>query len=577
MSKANASTERIWLARLGFAQSHKFEKNTTYNGERPSALSFFTQFPEVIFRWNGSVLPNVAFEILLAIGVSITALYSFPEEAWSPVGHQIVGVLLAFLVVFRSNSAISQYTEGRTHTEALLAASRIIASETMTTLVVYANESKRASNGQEALEASFEEAVREAFEILRLLKLFYFSVVEHVRSTEGKEPWAFAQDVMSYYATPTEVQTLRAEFGFAQERGRVNVVPKAAGNPSEAQPAERYQQPRDSVQAGCLNDSRWSQNEFQLQLSGMVLDAKCLSSWAVHSRLPQNEDLGVVPGIVQTDSESLARERSFDGEKHWTYLQGKVAQRLRGDLEGELRETTAAKHRKSVLLPADVQRSVVADELPHRPVAGPHHHLASTSDIFTDEWHMPHDPTRAKPLLVHTWLRSAVGRLKIMVVKLAPMENAVIKNCEMLLQAKAGMDKIDNVVLPLPYCQLLKGFAIMWIYSLPFVLVNECGTFLPVIMALIACAFFGLDSVGAELEAPFGVDANDYPLLHWGIALAEDLDVMQRQTLRTCGHVLGRDKPARHENVAAEMPNPVGLPPGMSSSMRLDVINRMEA
>ena len=32
--------------------------------------------------------------------------------------------------------------------------------------------------------------------------------------------------------------------------------------------------------------------------------------------------------------------------------------------------------------------------------------------------------------------------------------------------------------------------------------------------------------MGAELEGPFGVDANDFPLLHWGVELSEDLDVM---------------------------------------------------
>uniref|UniRef100_A0A7S4IGA4 Uncharacterized protein n=1 Tax=Prymnesium polylepis TaxID=72548 RepID=A0A7S4IGA4_9EUKA len=45
-------------------------------------------------------------------------------------------------------------------------------------------------------------------------------------------------------------------------------------------------------------------------------------------------------------------------------------------------------------------------------------------------------------------------------------------------------------------------------------------------MALIAIAFFGLDQVGAELENPFGTDANDFPLLHMGISLVDDLDSM---------------------------------------------------
>ena len=58
-------------------------------------------------------------------------------------------------------------------------------------------------------------------------------------------------------------------------------------------------------------------------------------------------------------------------------------------------------------------------------------------------------------------------------------------------------------MLPLPYCQLLKIFLLCWVFSLPFVIANECGHFLYGIMTLVAAAFFGLDHVGAELECPW--------------------------------------------------------------------------
>jgi hypothetical protein len=43
------------------------------------------------------------------------------------------------------------------------------------------------------------------------------------------------------------------------------------------------------------------------------------------------------------------------------------------------------------------------------------------------------------------------------------------------------------------YCQLLKIFNLTWVFSLPFVLVHECGYFTPFVIGLIAMAFFGLD------------------------------------------------------------------------------------
>ena len=158
------------------------------------------------------------------------------------------------------------------------------------------------------------------------------------------------------------------------------------------------------------------------------------------------------------------------------------------------------------------------------------------------------DPTRAKCLLVHAWLRVTLGRLS----NLNPeMQKSIFKVCQDLSMAKDGIDKVDNVVLPLPYCQLLKAFNLIWIYTLPFVIVAEVGTMLPLVMALIACAFFGLDSVGAELEAPFGVDPNDYPLLDWGLEISEDIDVLARQMLHTVEYIR-LHHPQKEENKAEQ-------------------------
>lgn len=59
---------------------------------------------------------------------------------------------------------------------------------------------------------------------MRLLKLFYYTVVEHVRSTDGGQAWAFAQKIAYSFATPAEVSLLTAEFGAAQPSGRAAVV-----------------------------------------------------------------------------------------------------------------------------------------------------------------------------------------------------------------------------------------------------------------------------------------------------------------------------------------------------------------
>ena len=104
---------------------------------------------------------------------------------------------------------------------------------------------------------------------------------------------------------------------------------------------------------------------------------------------------------------------------------------------------------------------------------------------------------------------------------------------EGLVVAGGAIDKIDKMVLPLPYCQLLKIFQIFFVFTLPFVLAPQLGLWTPIVAAFTAIGFFGLDQVGVELEGPFGVDDNDFPLLTMGLAMCNDLDAMVRTVSRT--------------------------------------------
>ena len=56
----------------------------------------------------------------------MTPVIMFPAE---PAGHQIVGTLLAFLIVFRSQIVLDMYLEGRAHVGRIMAASKSLALE----------------------------------------------------------------------------------------------------------------------------------------------------------------------------------------------------------------------------------------------------------------------------------------------------------------------------------------------------------------------------------------------------------------------------------------------------------------
>ncbi len=77
--------------------------------ERATMWSFFTQFRDIIFKPTGSIIGSCWLEVTVCTTLGVVArLYFYDEhDEYSPIGHQLVGTLLAFLVVFRSQSTLN--------------------------------------------------------------------------------------------------------------------------------------------------------------------------------------------------------------------------------------------------------------------------------------------------------------------------------------------------------------------------------------------------------------------------------------------------------------------------------------
>jgi putative membrane protein len=77
---------------------------------------------------------------------------------------------------------------------------------------------------------------------------------------------------------------------------------------------------------------------------------------------------------------------------------------------------------------------------------------------------------------------------------------------------QGGCERIKSTPIPFSYNVLMHQIVAVYCFALPFGLVEVVGVFTPVVVLLIAHAFFGLDAVGEQIEDPFGLDANDLPL-----------------------------------------------------------------
>jgi len=78
-----------------------------------------------------------------------------------------------------------------------------------------------------------------------------------------------------------------------------------------------------------------------------------------------------------------------------------------------------------------------------------------------------------------------------------------------MVNAFRRIDKISTHPAPWPYTHLTQFFLVLWVYSLPIVLVDLYQVASFFIMAGITIILFGMDSVAREIQDPFGFDAND--------------------------------------------------------------------
>ena len=77
----------------------------------------------------------------------------------------------------------------------------------------------------------------------------------------------------------------------------------------------------------------------------------------------------------------------------------------------------------------------------------------------------------------------------------------------------AACERIHYTPLPFAYMLLVHRTTYLYCITLPFGLVASLGWATPLICAVIAYTFFGLDALSEELEEPFGFASNQLPLM----------------------------------------------------------------
>tara|TARA_B100000795_G_scaffold153695_2_gene115222 strand:- start:724 stop:2439 length:1716 start_codon:yes stop_codon:yes gene_type:complete len=396
----------------------------------------------------------------------------------------------------------------------------------------------------------------EAAELMRLLKLFWFLTAEHLRSTDGTHSWEWCQHVAYSFATQEEIAEFMREHGSFQVDGYRNDV---LGS-SDAE----FLTPQGTLKPAMARRGK-------LGSSSLFSDGKRVKT------------LHFSNGKMVDTFSFLRENKEAGGAKVAAVLKTQ-----RGDAESDDENDHHGPRRKISSPLPNRQRLSLKSGQALFAASG----RASTHSLLDTESDFLVDPTRAKPSKVIMWLNTLMVAVRdhlsnqraVLICSLADLtfcpapcqieskavpasepggfaKMAAVGQLNALVKDFMALCKVDTVVLPMPYNQLLKINLIAWTFTLPFVIVQETGWFCPFAMCFIASAFFGLDQVGVVLESPFGTDPSDISLLSLGKDLAEDLDVM----LRTATSIASRQKSVTNdkrsklvESLLVEMANSKG-------------------
>jgi putative membrane protein len=107
---------------------------------------------------------------------------------------------------------------------------------------------------------------------------------------------------------------------------------------------------------------------------------------------------------------------------------------------------------------------------------------------------------------------------------------------------EAGCERIATTPIPYVYSLLVRRTTYLYCWLLPFALVEATGPFTPVLTAIVAYVFFGLQAVTNELESPFCNEENGLPLKAMcrtmEISVCEALDLPTPDPVAAQNHIL---------------------------------------
>lgn len=116
------------------------------------------------------------------------------------------------------------------------------------------------------------------------------------------------------------------------------------------------------------------------------------------------------------------------------------------------------------------------------------------------------------------WIRGRASEGTIDTYQAMTMEQSV----NGLIDNQGGCERIQNSPLPFVYAALIKQLLLIYLASLPFVLVSRMGFAAPLVVAVVSLGMLGIEEAGIMIESPFDDESNSLPLEKFCATVARD-------------------------------------------------------
>lgn len=136
-------------------------------------------------------------------------------------------------------------------------------------------------------------------------------------------------------------------------------------------------------------------------------------------------------------------------------------------------------------------------------------------------------PPTVVALAMSEWVRSRLVSGAFHPILAAQLEGSI----GFLVDCQGGCERIKKTPVPFNYAALIKVVLLVYLITLPFVLVAKMGYAAPLVVAGVSLGMLGIEEAGVELENPFGLEPNNLPLDAICATIARDVvEVAEAQT-----------------------------------------------